>query len=51
MIIATQLRFATIALCMCSMVHLAIGACETEDDLDFDGCDLKDLKDDILKVS
>ena len=26
------------------------GACEKEEDLDFEKCDLKDLKDDVLKV-
>ncbi|KAL9189122.1 hypothetical protein ACHAXT_011612 [Thalassiosira profunda] len=34
-----------LAICIC----YARGACETEDDLDFDACDLQDLKDDVLK--
>lgn len=25
------------------------GVCETEEDLDFEACDLKDLKDEVLK--
>ena len=30
---------------------LVNGACETEEDLDFDKCDLKDLTDEVLTVS
>mmetsp|Transcript_23159 Transcript_23159/g.49559 ORF Transcript_23159/g.49559 Transcript_23159/m.49559 type:complete len:231 (+) Transcript_23159:138-830(+) len=44
----TKLTLALLALCLCNLFLVASGACETEEDLDFDSCDLKDLKDEVL---
>lgn len=38
-----------ITLCLCNLFYTVDGACETEEDLDFESCNLKDLKDDVLK--
>lgn len=45
---ASQLTAALFALSLFQYVCVASGACETEEDLDFETCDLKDLKDDVL---
>ena len=47
----TKLTLALLTLCQCNLVCMVSGACETEEDLDFDLCDLKDLEDAVLKVS
>mmetsp|Transcript_33183 Transcript_33183/g.56391 ORF Transcript_33183/g.56391 Transcript_33183/m.56391 type:complete len:242 (-) Transcript_33183:957-1682(-) len=45
----TKPSLTLLALCFCYLVTFVKGACETENDLDFESCDLKDLKDDVLK--
>mmetsp|Transcript_10025 Transcript_10025/g.18020 ORF Transcript_10025/g.18020 Transcript_10025/m.18020 type:complete len:241 (+) Transcript_10025:284-1006(+) len=44
----TILTFALLSLCLCNVFFVANGECLTEDDLDFEVCDLEDLKDDVL---
>lgn len=46
-----KLILALITLFQCNLFCFVSGsgACETEDDLDFESCDLKDLTDDVLK--
>jgi len=44
----TKSLFALFALLQCNLFRLASGSCETEDDLDFETCDLEDLTDDVL---
>ena len=47
----TRLVFGLLTLLQCNLFYIVSGACETEDDLDFEACDLKDLKEDALTVS
>mmetsp|Transcript_18137 Transcript_18137/g.32379 ORF Transcript_18137/g.32379 Transcript_18137/m.32379 type:complete len:268 (-) Transcript_18137:31-834(-) len=44
----TILSFALLCLCLCNLFFVANGECLTEDDLYFEVCELKDLKDDVL---
>lgn len=45
-----QLILVLVTLLQCGFLHGVRGACETEDDLDFETCDLKDLKEEALVV-
>ena len=40
-----------LGICLCSLFSAVDGACETEEDLDFESCGLKDMKDEVLKVT
>ncbi|KAL7542694.1 hypothetical protein ACHAWF_007236 [Thalassiosira exigua] len=44
-----RFALALLALCRGGPLLMVRAACETEEDLDFEACDLKDLKDEVLK--
>lgn len=47
----TKLIYSLLTFCLslCNLLCIVSGVCETEEDLDFDSCDLKHLKDEVLK--